>query len=395
MTAKAHTSPPTIDDGGRTLLPWLRQMRDEHPVWRDEYGVWHVFRYADVARAISDSQVFSSDVGRVFPVGDKFTEGNLTRTDPPRHHTLRRLVGAAFSPKVVTGLAPRIAEVTRELLDATGDTAEFDLVSALAYPLPVTVIAELLGLPISDRELFRSWADKLFDQDTADPNDPELARKVDEGTADMVAYLGEHCADRRARPRNDLISRLAEVEADGERLSDVEVVNFSIVLLIAGHITTTALLGNTVLCIDEHPEVWAQLHADRTLMEAAIEEVLRYRSSFTQVGRVTTVETALAGEIIPADVIVTPWLVSANRDEREFADPDRFDIHRSGNHHVAFGHGIHFCIGQLLARVEAKVAVGVLLDQYAEIRLTPGVPLKFYSRGIFAARNVPVTVRHA
>lgn len=395
MTAKAHTSPPTIDDGGRTLLPWLRQMRDEHPVWRDEYGIWHVFRYADVARAISDSQVFSSDVGRVFPVGDKFTEGNLTRTDPPRHHTLRRLVGAAFSPKVVTGLAPRIAEVTRELLDATGGATEFDLVSALAYPLPVTVIAELLGLPISDRELFRSWADKLFDQDTADPNDPELARKVDEGTADMVAYLGEHCADRRARPRNDLISRLAEVEADGERLSDVEVVNFSIVLLIAGHITTTALLGNTMLCVDEHPEVWAQLHADRTLVEAAIEEVLRYRSSFTQVGRVTTVETALAGEIIPADVIVTPWLVSANRDEREFADPDRFDIHRSGNHHVAFGHGIHFCIGQLLARVEARVAVGVLLDQYAEIRLTPGAPLKFYSRGIFAARNVPVIVRHA
>ncbi len=395
MTAEARTFPPTIDDGGRTLLPWLRQMRDEHPVWRDEYGIWHVFRYADVVRAISDSQVFSSDVGRVFPVGDKFTEGNLTRTDPPRHHTLRRLVGAAFSPKVVTGLAPRIAEVTRKLLDATGGAAEFDLVSALAYPLPVTVIAELLGLPISDRELFRSWADKLFDQDTADPNDPELARKVDEGTADMVAYLGEHCADRRARPRNDLISRLAEVEADGERLSDVEVVNFSIVLLIAGHITTTALLGNTVLCIDEHPEVWAQLHADRTLVEAAIEEVLRYRSSFTQVGRVTTVGTALAGEIIPADVIVTPWLVSANRDEREFADPDRFDIHRSGNHHVAFGHGIHFCIGQLLARVEARVAVGVLLDQYAEIRLTPGVPLKFYSRGIFAARNVPVTVRHA
>jgi cytochrome P450 len=395
MTAEQHTVPPTIDDGGRTLLPWLRQMRDEHPVWRDEYGIWHVFRYADVARAISDSQVFSSDVGRVFPVGDKFTEGNLTRTDPPRHHTLRRLVGAAFSPKVVTGLAPRIAEVTRELLDATGSPGEFDLVSALAYPLPATVIAELLGLPISDRELFRSWADKLFDQDIADPNDPELARKVDEGTADMVAYLGEHCADRRAHPRNDLISKLTQVEVNGERLSDVEVVNFSIVLLIAGHITTTALLGNTVLCIDEHPEVWEQLHTARTLVEAAVEEVLRYRSSFTQVGRVTTVETALAGQIIPADVIVTPWLVSANRDEREFTDPDRFDIHRGDNHHVAFGHGIHFCIGQLLARVEARVAVGVLLDRYAEIRLTPGVPLEFYSRGIFAARNISVTVRIA
>ncbi|MGH3800089.1 MAG: cytochrome P450, partial [Pseudonocardiaceae bacterium] len=283
MTASLHTIPPTIEDGGRTLLPWLREMRDEHPVWRDAYGIWHVFRYADVARAISDPQVFSSDTARVFPVGQKFTKGNLLRTDPPRHHTLRRLVGAAFSPKVVTGLAPRIAEVSHELLDATGGAAEFDLVSALAYPLPVTVIAELLGLPTSDRELFRSWADKLFDRDMADPSDPELARKIDDATADMLAYLGEHCADRRAHPRQDLISRLATVEADGERLSDEEVVNFSVVLLIAGHITTTALLGNTVLCVDEHPDVWAQLRADRPLVEAAVEEVLRYRSSFTQV----------------------------------------------------------------------------------------------------------------
>ena len=293
MTADQYTIPPTIDDGGRILLPWLREMRDEHPVWRDSYGIWHVFRYTDVARAISDPQVFSSEVGRVFPVGEKFSQGNLTRTDPPRHHTLRRLVGAVFSPKIVMGLAPRIAEVTGELLDATGGAAEFDLVSSLAYPLPVTVIAELLGLPASDRELFRSWADRLFASDMVDPNDPELARKIDESTADMVAYLGEHCTERRAHPREDLISRLATVEADGERLTDEEVVNFSIVLLLAGHITTTALLGNTVLCLDEHPELWAQLRADRTLVEPTIEEVLRYRSSFTQVGRVTTAEVEL------------------------------------------------------------------------------------------------------
>ena len=395
MTVEIHTIPPSLDDGGRTLLPWLREMRDEQPVWRDEFGIWHVFRYADVARAISDSQVFSSELGRVLPIGEKFSQGNLTRTDPPRHHTLRRLVGAAFSPKVVTGLAPRIAEVTRELLDATDGATDFDLVSALAYPLPVTVIAELLGLPISDRELFRAWADRLFDRDVADPNDPDLARKIDDATADMLAYLGEHCADRRANPRQDLISRLATVEADGERLSDEEVVNFSMVLLMAGHITTTALLGNTVLCIDEHPEVWAELHADRSLVEATIEEILRYRPSFTQVGRLTTIDTELGGQIIPADAIVTPWLLSANRDEREFPDPDRFDIHRRGNHHLAFGHGIHFCIGQLLARLEARVAVGVLLDRYAEIRLAPQTQLKFYSRGIFAAREVPVSVRPA
>lgn len=386
---------PSLADGGCTLLCWLREMRDEQPVWRDGYGVWHVFRYADVARAISDSQVFSSEVGRVAPIAEKLSQGNLTRTDPPRHQALRRLVGAAFSPKVVTGLTPRIAEVTRELLDATGGSGEFDLVSALAYPLPVIVIAELLGLPIADRELFRTWADRLFDRDVADPNDPELARKIDDATADMLAYLSEHCADRRANPRQDLISRLASVEAGGERLSDQEVVNFSIVLLMAGHISTTALLGNTVLCVDEHPEVWAQLRVNRALVEPAIEEVLRYRSSFTQVGRVTSVETELSGQIIPADVIVTPWLLSANRDEREFADPNRFDIFRAGNHHLAFGHGIHFCIGQLLARLEARVAVGVLLDRYAEIRLARQTPLEFYSRGIFAARQVPVTVRPA
>ncbi|MBV9730864.1 MAG: cytochrome P450 [Pseudonocardiales bacterium] len=397
MTVELPTTslltPPTMEDGGRTLLPWLREMRDEHPVWRDAYGIWHVFRYADVAQVISDAQVFSSNTVRVIPAAQRFSAGNLLQTDPPRHHTLRRLVGSAFSPKIVTGLAPRIAEVTHELLDATGGSGEFDLVPALAYPLPVIVIAELLGLPTSDRELFRTWADKLLDREVADPNDPELTQKIDRVTADMLAYLHEHCADRRAHPRQDLISRLAAVEADGERLSDEEVVNFSIVLLMAGHITTTALLGNTVLCLDEHPEVCAELHADRSLVPAALEEVLRYRSSFTQVGRVTMTETELAGQAIPADAFISPWLLSANRDEREFPDPDRFDIHRNP-HHLAFGHGIHFCIGQLLARVEGRIAVGVLLDRYAQIRLTPGVPLRFFRRGIFAARTIPVTVQH-
>ncbi len=398
MTAEHTTQPttaPSAEDGGAALLPWLREMRDRQPVWRDAYGVWHVFRYADVHRAISEPEVFSSDIGRVLPVGQKLSEGNLPRTDPPRHHQLRRLVGAAFSPKVVNGLAPRIAEITGKLLDATGGSGEFDLVPVLAYPLPVTVIAELLGLPASDRELFGIWADRLFGREVTDPTDPELGKQIDEATADMLAYLHEHCRDRRAHPREDLISKLATVEADGERLTDTEVVNFSLVLLLAGHITTTALLGNTILCLDEHPEMLAELDADRALVPGAIEEVLRYRSSFTQVGRVTMAETELSGHVIPADAIVTPWLLSANRDEREFPAPDQFDIHRAANHHVAFGYGIHFCIGQLLARVEARVAGGVLLDRYAEIRLNPGVPLRFYSRGIFAARNVPVTVRPA
>lgn len=392
MDSSTVMIPPTAEDGGTTLLGWLREMRAENPVWRDEHGVWHVFRYADVARVISDPQVYSSDTARVIPAAQKFSAGNLLQTDPPRHHQLRRLVGAAFSPKVVTGLAARIAEITHELLDATDGANEFDLVTAVAYPLPVIVIAELLGLPPGDRELFRTWADKLFTLDVVDPNDPELERKLDEATEELLAYLHEHCADRRAHPRQDLISRLTTAEADGQRLTDDEVVNFSFVLLLAGHITTTALLGNTMLCLDTNPVLWTQLRADRALVEATLEEVLRHRTPFTQVGRVTTTETELGGQLIPADVFVSPWLLSANRDEREFPDPDHFDIHR-GTRHLAFGYGVHFCIGQLLARVEARVAVGVLLDRYAKIRLTPGAPLEFYGRGILAARNIPVDVR--
>jgi cytochrome P450 len=389
------TPPSTAEDGGATLLPWLREMRDEHPVWRDAYGVWHVFRYTDVTRAISQPQVFSSNTARVIPAGQRFSAGNLLLTDPPRHHQLRRLVGAAFSPKVVTALATRIAEVTHELLDATDGAQEFDLVSALAYPLPVTVIAELLGLPATDHDLFHTWADKLLTLDVADPNDPQLARKLDEATTELLAYLQQHCVDRRKHPRQDLISRLTTVEADDQHLTDDEVVNFSFVLLLAGHITTTALLGNTILCLDAHPEAWATLHTDRSLIEATLEEVLRYRTPFTQLSRVTMTETELGGQVIPADALVTPWLLSANRDERAFPHPDRFDIHRTPHRHLAFGHGIHFCIGQLLARVETRVAIGVLLNRYTDIHLTPGTPLQFYDRGIFAARNIPVTVRHA
>ncbi|MGH3718232.1 MAG: cytochrome P450 [Pseudonocardiaceae bacterium] len=399
MTADLHTTLPTAEDGGAALLSWLREMREENPVWRDAYGVWHVFRYADVARVLADPRVFSSDTGRVIPAARKLSVGNLLATDPPRHHQLRRLVGAAFSPQVVNGLAGRIAELTRELLDATGDaggeggTGEFDLVATLAYPLPVTVIAELLGLPVTDRELFRTWADKLLTPDVVDPHDPEFERKIDEASEELLAYLREHCADRRAHPREDLISKLVTAEVDGRRLTDEEVVNFSLLLLLAGHVTTTALLGNIMLCVDEHPRVWDELHADRSLVWATIEEVLRYRSPVTQLARVTMVETELGGQTIPADALVSPWLLSANRDEREFPDPDRFDIHRCPRHHAAFGHGIHFCIGQLLARVEARVAVGVLLDRYAQIRVRPGVPLEYFPPGFFAPRNLPVAVQ--
>jgi cytochrome P450 len=395
MTTQLHTLPPTTEDGGHTLLAWLQTMRDEHPVWHDQYGMWHLFRYADVEQVTSDPDVFSSDTTRLIPSMQTIAEGMITRLDPPEHRKLRRLVSQAFTPKVVAALAPRISEVTNELLDATGGLCELDIVTDLAYPLPVIVIAELLGLPISDRELFRAWATRLFDLSVEDPTDPELMARVKEAMAEMRAYLLQACLDRRARSRGDLISKLATAEVDGERLTDNEVVGFSTVLLIAGHITTTILLGNTVLCLDEHPDALDELRADRSLIPAALEEVLRYRSPFTQIGRATTREAQLSGGKVPPDVLVVAWLLSANRDGRVFADPDRFDLHRFPNNHVAFGHGIHFCLGAPLARLEAKIALNILLDRFAEIHVRPGAQLEFYPRGIFGARCVPITVRHA
>jgi cytochrome P450 len=395
MTSEPLTLPPTTEDGGHALIAWLREMREGQPVWRDQYSMWHVFRYADVERLTSDPELFSSNATRLMPSMRTMTEGMLTQIDPPLHRKLRRLVSQAFTPRVVAALAPRIREVTDELLDAIGGAEELDLVAELAYPLPVIVIAELLGLPISDRDLFRAWAARLFDLTVTDPNDPELMPLIDEAMADMRAYLLQVCLDRRARPREDLISDLATAQVDGERLTDNEVVGFSIVLLIAGHITTTVLLGNTALCLDEHPQALHELRADRSLVPAALEEVLRYRSPFTQLGRVTMREAELSGTVVPPDVFVVAWLLSANRDEREFADPDRFDLHRSPSHHIAFGHGIHFCLGAPLARLEAEIALNILLDRFGEIRVQPGVALDFYPRGIFGARSLPIAVQHA
>ena len=319
----------------------------------------------------------------------------LTAIDPPEHRALRRLVSAAFTPRTVAGLEPRIREVTRRLLDAAGE--RFDLVDTLAFPLPVIVIAELLGLPTEDRGLFRAWADELFSMQV-DPADPEAATKIGEAMAGITGYLAEHCRARRADPRDDLMSALVGTEVDGRTLDDEEATNFSMLLLLAGHITTTLLLGNAVRTFDENPGVWDELRADPGLIPGAIEEVLRYRSPFTQVGRATTREVEISGTTIPSDVLVVPWLLAANRDPRAHVDPDRFDIRRGlgGGAQLAFGHGIHFCLGAPLARLEGKVALQELTARYRAlpvdqdaVRAAGG--LRGYERGILGTRSLPVS----
>ena len=399
MTTTAATDlAPTAEDEP-ALLDWLRRMRDDQPVWRDGTGLWHVFRHADVEAITRDPVAFSSDTGRIFPAARPVQRGMLTAIDPPEHRSLRRLVSAAFTPRTVAGLEPRIRQVTRELLDPAGE--RFDLVDTLAFPLPVIVIAELLGLPAQDRGLFRAWADELFSMQV-DPADPELATKIGEAMAGITGYLAEHCRARRADPREDLMSALVSTEVDGRTLDDEEATNFSMLLLLAGHITTTLLLGNAVRTFDENPGVWDELRADPGLIPGAIEEVLRYRSPFTQVGRATTRDVEISGVTIPADVLVTPWLLAANRDPRAHPDPDRFDIRRGigGGSQLAFGHGIHFCLGAPLARLEGRVALQELTARYRAlpvdhdaVRAAGG--LRGYDRGILGTRSLPVHAESA
>ena len=273
---------------------------------------------------------------------------------------------------MVAGLEPRIAELTTELLDQAGE--RFDLIDALAYPLPVIVIAELLGIPTSDQALFRTWADVLLSQEV-DP-DQALGEAGERAVAavaptmrEMNAYFLDHIRSRRADPGSDLTSKLVQAEVDGERLADEEIVGFVGLLLIAGHITTTATLGNSVVSFQDNPDAAAEVRADPTLLPAAIEEVLRVRTPFPRLARLTKVDTEVGGVPIPAGQIVLPWLAAANRDERVFAEPDRFDIHRRPNPHLTFGHGIHFCLGAPLARLEARVALRLLLERYRDIEV--------------------------
>ncbi len=376
---------------------WHRSMRDAHPVWRDpQTGVWNVFRYQDAAAVLSDYRTFSSDFSQVYPQRAEFREGNILAMDPPQHHQLRGLVSQAFTPRAVALLEGRIGELTEELLNQTGDRTDLELVSDLAYPLPVTVIAELLGVPAADRHLFKSWADSLFARDTVDPNDEAAMEKSAAELRHFHDYLRSHVRERRSQPRSDLISDLVAAEIDGRRLDDQEIVGFATILLIAGHITTTILLGNTIRSLDEYPRAQAALRAGSVPIPVAIEEVLRYRSPFAVTDRFTTTHVEVGDEVIAPGQVVYAWLISANRDERQFENADQLVIERHPNPHLAFGKGIHFCIGAPLARLETKVALGVLLRRFSSLRVDREYPPEPYpSPGINGTRALRLVVERA
>ncbi|MEU8587396.1 cytochrome P450 [Streptomyces sp. NPDC048664] len=392
--------------GETTLLDDLserwRSLREAGPVRLDDkQGVWQVLDHETVSAVLADPATYSSDLSALAPTQpdfETFTQGNFVGMDPPEHRKLRTLVSQAFTPRVVQGLEPRIEAVCARLLDSVADQDRFDLVDTLAYPLPIIVIAELLGIPAEEHRLFQEWASVLFggDQLGEAPDMADLERALEAiapTVREMNGYMLEHIRARRADPGDDLTSRLIAAEVDGTRLADQEMVGFVALLLVAGHITTTALLGNAVVTLDRHPEVDAALRADPELLPGAVEEVLRRLPPFPELGRRVTRPVVLGGHELPADTLLMAHLGAANRDPARFEAPDVFDVTRRPNPHLTFGHGIHFCFGAPLARLEARIALRALHERFRSLVIPSYDEVVFQNPAvIIGVRHLPVEV---
>jgi cytochrome P450 len=371
-------------------FPWYAEMRRAAPVYHDAgYGTWNVYRYDTVQQVLSDYNVFSSDYQgrRSSQDGSQPFAASLISTDPPRHRQLRALVTQAFTPRGVEALAPRITAIVDELLDPLGKGGRMDAIPDFGDPLPVIVIAELLGIPPADRTRFKAWSDAVVSIASTDG----MAGYHSQAAREMSAYFMQLIEQRRHDPGDDLISALLAAEIDGQRLTLPELLGFGSLLLVAGNETTTNLIGNALLLFAEHPEVWERLRANPALLPQAIEEVLRYRSPVQSMYRVARHATELEGEVVPAGAFVVAWIGSANHDERQFPDPERFDIDRQPNRHLAFGQGIHFCLGAPLARLEAKIALGAMLNRFGAISRANDAPLeRLPSTIVYGLRSLPL-----
>jgi len=375
-------------------LAWFAEQREQAPVlWDDASGAWHLFQYDDVKRVLSDHPLFSSASDSSGAPGEA-PEGiaaSMIATDPPRHRQLRGLVSQAFTPKAIKQLQLRIDALAQELLGAAAPCGATELIRDFAAPLPVAVIAAMLGVSLARRDDFRRWSDQIVAVQPREVIDPE--RGPDWAVGEMTAYFREVLVERRREPGDDLISGLLAAEIDGRRLTEAELIGFCQLLLVAGNETTVNLIANAVICLDEHPAAAARLRREPELMPSAIEEVLRFMPPVWMPSpRRVRSDVALGGQRLREGAMVFPWLVSANRDERQFPDLNRFDITRKPNKHLTFGHGIHACLGAPLARLEAAIALPLLLDQLSDLQVVRDAPIPVVDSGVvFGPKVLPVT----
>lgn len=371
------------------LHAFLADLRENKPVHQiPPAGVWAITRYEDVVHVLKHHELFSSEALRTMGMGmagitaDSLetslssdnaavlfrTTPTVITADPPRHGRLRNIVNRGFTPSRIERVAPRIREITTELLDDVVARGEMELMSDLAVPLPVTVIAELLGVAPERGDDFKRWSD-LFISTLAQMPDAETFKQIEAAMQEFAEYFDEVVQERRRRPTDDLVSTIVHAETEDGALSNVEVLAFCRLLLIAGNETTTNLLARMMMTLLDHPDQLAKLRADLSLLPNAVEETLRYAGVVPALPRLTTQEVEVGGVKIPSGQIVLPFFMAANRDPRRFPDPDRFDITRKTTGHLAFGFGAHFCLGAHLARLETRIAMEGVLGRLPNFRI--------------------------
>jgi pimeloyl-[acyl-carrier protein] synthase len=381
-----------------------RHLHEKDPVHRSELLKGLVLtRHADVSMVLRDARFrVSNDNLEQDPFAAqrqsspyaKWFQKSLLELDPPVHTRLRSLVSRAFTPRAIEAMRPRIAAIVDELLDAVAQRGHMDLITDLAYPLPVTVIAEMLGVPAEDRDHFKRWSDDLGA--ALDPIlTPEVLKRADRSTLELQEYLAGIVAARRRQPREDLISALIAVQEQGDTLSDEELYATCMLLLAAGNETTTNLIGNGMLALLRNPDQLQRLREDPCLIEPAVEELLRYDSPVQMTGRIATEALEIGGKPVKKGEFVITLLGAANRDPEQFPNPDRLDIARTPNRHVSFGMGIHFCLGAPLARVEGAIAINALVSRLPGMRLTQSNPAWRKTILLRGLTSLPVTFEPA
>jgi cytochrome P450 len=384
LTNQSLDSALISDEFMRDPYPLMRQMQAEAPVyWSETIGGWIVTRYDDVLVTFRDVAHFSNE-GRLgkaveyLPPEQRANFGafeshyasrSLIHSDPPDHTRLRGLMNKVFTPRAVEALRPRIQELVEALLDAAPSSGPIDIIRVLASPLPATVIAQIVGAPAEEAHLFKIWADDILAFQGLNRPPLEVLARAQRGIVDMRAYLTDLIAQRRRQPQDDLLSSLVAVESEGERLSPDELVSTCVTLLVAGHETTMSLIGNGLLSLLQNPEQLQQLRADPRLLPSAIEEMLRFESPVARQPRFVKEDVTLGGQSLRQGQIAFQFLNAANRDEAYFPDPDRFDVRRPNNKHIAFGNGVHFCIGAPLARIEGPIAIAAVLRRMPNLWL--------------------------
>ena len=362
--------------------PFYDKLRQDDPVHWDELGFWVLTRYDDITFVYTDPR-FSRAQGlmrgydRLPDEGQKIAApvyGSFSKTmfysDPPYHTRLRGLVSKAFTPRAVEQMRPNIQRIADELLDEVADKGQMDVIHDFAYPLPIMVIAEMLGLPGSDRKELKGWSDDLFAiLGTVKRHTPESLERAAQSLKKLTDYVTALSQARRVDPQNDLLTALVAVVEEGERLSQEELAANVNILLSAGHETTSNLFGNGILALLQHPEQMQKLRQQPELVGLAVEEMMRYDNPVQVAYRSAAEDVELGGKLLHKGDLVNMVLGAANRDPQRFSDPNRFDVTRDEGKHLGLGLGIHFCLGAPLLRLEAEIVFNTILRRFPKLEL--------------------------